>query len=376
MSDETSDGVNPMTRLTDQATKLAINSPKGEPAVRLGLTVTLFFKRGETAEMKQRVAECFTAFRTAFGGHLKWQFYKKLRKVTSSEFSNCRRSMMVSSADKQFTWSIGSGNLQQVSEYRMFVMNVPQSQAASDRSCLKMVIPWTILLEPAGAQRYEHWLKYLCKQLNPEHGYGGLACTLPYEGEKQFAHEYILANQYIGLMVDPLPHIESLRLVNHIKGVSWFTVLGSRFVNQLGGNDALRRQLSVRSDITFQRYDDGLIIRAGDLPSLGGPGEGSPASYVEVNRAIKPVRVRNGGSLHSYSILGETFGDIASAEWYARFDDKPPGPLGAGDSCTHTGYWANNATARSRCLILEGQIMPTFPQLKGQFQWFWLEGLV
>ena len=375
MSDQTSDDVSPMTRLTDQATKLTINSLKGEPIVRLGLTVTLFFKHGETAEIKQRVAECFAEFRDAFKVQLKWQFYKTLRKMTASSFANCRRRILASSPDEQFIWSIGSGTLQQVAEHRMFFMNTPLSQSPFDRSCLKMVLPWTMLLEPGGAQRYERWLKFLCDQVSAEHGYGGLACTLPYDGQQHFPQEYVLANQYIGLMVDPLPHVESLRLTDHIKGVNWFTVLGSRFVNRLGGSDTLRRKLSGCSDITFQTYDHGLIIRAGCLPNLGGPGQDAPASYVEVNKAIKPVRMRTTGSLHSYSIPGETFGEIASAAWYARFDDKPPVPLDAGERCTCTGYWSSNATARSRCLFNEGDVMPAFPHMKGRTRWFWLQGV-
>lgn len=375
MSENASDDVDPTNRLTDQATNLTIDSVKGEPIVRLGLTVTLFFKHGETAQIKQRLAECFTEFHKAFKTQLKWQFYNTLRKMTASSFANCRRRMLASAADEQFIWSIGSGTLQQVSEYRLFVMNTPQSQAAFDRSCLKMVLPWTILLEPGGAERYEQWLKFLCDQVSAEHGYGGLACTLPYDGQQHFPLEYQLARQYIGLMVDPLPHIESLRMTDHIKGVSWFTVLGSRFVNQLGGNDALRRKLSVRSDIVFQRYDHGLIIRAGRLPYLGGPAEDPPAAYIQVNKAIKPVRVKATGSLHAYSMPGKTFGDTASAAWYARFDEKLPGPLNAGDCCTHTGYWSSNGMARSRCLVRKGQIMPAFSHLKGRTQWFWLEGV-
>ncbi|MEB0039038.1 MULTISPECIES: DUF3396 domain-containing protein [unclassified Pseudomonas] len=351
---------------------MVLNSIQGEPIIRLGLIATLYFKHGDTAEIKSRVADCFSKFRKEFSPHLNWQFYKTLRKMSGSGFSSCRRKILESSPDQQFMWSISSARLQQVAQYRLFVMNIPRSQSTTDRSCLKMVLPWSILLEPGGPQRYEAWLNYLCNQVHAEHGYGGLSCTLPYDGQRYFPQEYLLAKQYIGLIVDPLPHVESLRLLDHIKGVNWFTVLGRRFVNKLGGNDALRRQLSRRSDIIFRAYDDGLIIRAGALPSLGGPGEEAPAPYIEVNRAIKPIRVRATGCLHAYSLLGDTFSEASSAAWHARFDEQPPAPLDAGERCTHTGYWSSNATVRSRCLFTEGDIMPTYPHLKGRTQWFWL----
>lgn len=374
MSEKTLDDVKALNRLADQAENFALNSIQGLPIVRLGLIATLYFKRGDTAEIKSRVTDCFSRFRKEFRCYLSCQLYKKQRKLTASSFAYCRNKILESSPDDQFVWSIGSATLQQVAQYRLFVMNTPRSQSSIDRSCLKMVLPWSILLEPDGARRYQEWLKYLCNQVRAEHGYGGLACTLPYDGQQYFPQEFLLAKQYIGLIVDPSPHIESLRLLDHIKGVSWYTVLGSRFVSQLGGNDALRRRLSGRSDIVFQSYDDGLIIRAGQLPSLGGSDGETPAAYVEINKAVKPIRVRATGCLHPYSILGETFGEAASIAWHARFDEQPPAPLDAGETCTHTGYWSSNAKARSRGLFHTGDIMPTFPHLKGRTQWFWVGG--
>jgi len=374
MSEIVSDDVSPLGRLRYQAASLAVNSAEGDPVVRLGLITTLYFRHGHTLETKQRVDECFVWFRQQFKARLKWQFYKHLRKMTSSSFAVCRRKILDSSPDEQFIWSIGSGTLQETAEYRLFVMNTPQSHADIDRSCLKMVLPLSMLLEPEGAQRYEGWLKYLCDQVHAEHGYGGLACVFPDDGHHYFPLEYQLAQRYTGLMVDPLPHIDSLRLLDHIKGVNWYTIIGRRFVARLGGSDALRRQLSRCSNVVFHAYNDGLIIRAGALPDLGGQGEASPAAYVDVNTALKSIRVQDTGCLHPYPVCGG-FSEASTARWYARFDEQPKPALNAGDSCTHTGYWFSNATARSRRLFTEGEIMPSFPHLKaGRAQWFWVEG--
>lgn len=338
MSEITLDSVSALNGLRRQAANMAIDSADGEPIVRLGLITTLYFKNGHTLETKKRVDECFRWFRSQFKAELKWQFYKHLRPINYSSFGYCRRSVLQSSPDEQFIWSLASGTQQEVAEYRMFVMNTTQALADIDRSCLKMVLPWTILLEPRGAQLYESWLTCLCDEVQAEHGYGGLACTLPYDGQHYFPLEYRLAQKYIGLMVDPLPHIESLRLLDHIKGVNWYTVVGSRFVDQLGGSDALRRELSNRSDVVFQTYDDGLIIRAGNLPELGGPGEEPPAAYIEVNRALKPIRIQDTGCLHPYPVQGGGFSGESSALWYARFDEKPMPPIKVDSHCAYTGY--------------------------------------
>jgi hypothetical protein len=374
MSEIVSDDISPLSRLRIQAANLVINSAEGDPIVRPGLITTLYFRHGHTRETKQRVDECFVWFRQQFKAELKWQFYKHVRKMTLSSFAGCRRKILDSSPDEQFIWSIGSGTRQEVAEYQLFVMNTPRNQADIDRSCLKMVLPLSILLEPEGAQRYERWLKYLCDQVHAEHGYGGLACVLPYEGHHYFPLEYQLAQEYTGLMVGPLPHIESLRLLDHIKGVSWYTIMGGRFVTQLGGSDVLRRQLSRCRDVVFHTYDDGLIIRAGALPELGSEGEMPPAAYVAVNRALKPVRVQDTGCLHPYPIRG-CFSEASTALWYARFDEKPKPALSAGDACTHAGYWFSNAAAGSRRLFTKDEMMPTFPNREaGRVQWFWAEG--
>jgi len=374
MSEITADGVSPLSRLKAQVGNLAIDSELGEPIVRLGLITTLYFKNGHTLDSKKGVGECFRWFRSQFKDELKWQFYKQLRPISSPSFGHCRRSILQSSVHEQYIWSLSSGTLQEVAEYRMFVMNTTQALADIDRSCLKMVLPWSILLEPNGAQRYEGWLTRLCDELQVEHGHGGLACTLPCDGQRYFPLEYQLAQQYIGLMVDPLPHIESLRLLDHIKGVSWYTIMGSRFVNQLGGCDELRRQLSHRRDVVFHAYDDGLIIRAGDLPALGGPGQAPPMAYIEVNKVIKPIRVQDTGCLHPYPMPGGGFCKTSSALWYARFDEKAKGPLLSGQTCTHDGFWFSNATAGTRRLFSRGDIMPVLKHPKGRAtQWFWVD---
>ncbi|MDB5980551.1 MAG: hypothetical protein JWQ69_1566 [Pseudomonas sp.] len=371
MSEVVADDVSSLNRLAHQAADLTINSEHGDPAVRLGLITTLYFKQGHTAHIKQRLEECFVRFRDEFKRELKWLLHKTERKLTLNSFTSSRRQVLGSSPDEQFIWSIGSGASQEIALYRMFVMNTTQALEEVDRSCLKMVLPWSILLEPEGVQRYEGWLKYLCEQVQAEHGFGGLAAILPHDGKRYFPLEYQLARQYIGLMVDPIPHIESLRLLDHIKGVGWYTVLGERFVDQLGGNDGLREQLSDCDGVVFQQYENGLIIRAGSLPVLDD--EERLANYFEVNKVLKPIRIKDTGCLHPFPVQGGGFCETSTAQWYARFDEKPKPVLNAGDRCSHSGYWFSNARARSQRLFSKGDIMPAFAHLHAQrTHWFWM----
>jgi Protein of unknown function (DUF3396) len=364
------DGVSPLNRLADGAANLMIDAADGDPCVSLGLITTLYFKQGHTTQTKWRLDECFVRFRKEFQREIKWLLHKTVRKITPNNFASSRRQILSSRPNEQFIWSIGSGSSPENALHRLFVMNTTEALEDVDRSCLKMVLPWTILLEPKGVERYENWLKYLCEQVHAEHGYGGLAIVLPHEG-RYFPLEYQLARQYIGLMVDPIPHIESLRLLEHIKGVSWYTVVGTRFVKRLGGNDGLRRQLSGNNDVVFQPYSHGLIIRAGDLPALDD--EKALANYTDVNRVLKPIRLQDTGCLHPFPVQGGGFNEESTAQWYARFDEEPVPVLNGGDHCTHTGYWFSNASVRSQRLFKKGEVMATFGHLAAQrTRWFWL----
>lgn len=363
-----------LARLADKAGQIRVDAPSGVPVVRLGLITTLYFRQGHTLEVKKRVEACFAKFYATFKPVLRWQLYKRMRRLTPSGFASCRRQILQSPATDQFVWSVASETQAEVATHSLFVMNTSLSQADNDRSCLKMVLPWSYLAEPDGLKNYEGWIRYLSSQVHAEHGFGGLACILPSDGHHYLPWEYRLAQQYIGLMVDPGPHIESLRLLDRIKGVSWYTVLGEAFVRRLGGSDQMRGKLSQYSDVVFQAYEHGLLIRAGAVPELGEEGEEPARAYVAVNRLIKPVRLQDTGNLHPYLAPGLGFTEETTAQWYARFDEKPVPPTDAGAPCPKSGYWFSSAQIRSRRFFREGEIMPTFEHIRcKRTQWFWGE---
>ena len=46
-------------------------------------------------------------------------------------------------------------------------------------SYLKITLPWQLLEELDGEQRFKDWVRYLCETLDVDQGYAGLACNLP-----------------------------------------------------------------------------------------------------------------------------------------------------------------------------------------------------
>ncbi|WP_241001007.1 DUF3396 domain-containing protein [Pseudomonas syringae] len=350
---------------------MSIDNARCLAVVRLGLITTLYFRNGHAQTVRERLDGCFQRFYQAFRAELKCQFFQHRRTLSASGFATCRRQAVKRPAEQPLLWSLSSCGAEQAAVYSLFVMAASRTQGENDLSCLKMVLPWSYLTEPDGLRNYEAWIRYLCSAVQAEHGFGGLACVLPTEGHRYLPLEYQLACRYSGLMVDPVPHIDSLRLLRHIKGVSWYTVLGHSFVKRLGGNDALRARSSSWSDVQFQAYDGGLLIRAGLVPDLGDVKAPLPRAYVRVNRLISPVRLQDTGCLHPYLPSDKGFTRESTARWYARFDDEPVQPVNAGQACPQGGYWFSNARAGSRRLFCEGELMPGFAGVKAErTQWF------
>lgn len=374
MSETLSEAVHLLGKLRDGAERVKIDTKRGVPVVRMGLITTLYFRQGHTLEARSRIDACFARFYEEFRSSLKWQFFHHVRKLAPSSFARCRQYILDSSPHESVLWSLSSASASEVASHELFLTCTPQEQADTDLCCLRMVLPWTYLTESGGVGLYESWIKFLCSEVRAEHGYGGLACILPSDGHRYLPLEYRLAQSNNGLMVDSGPHIESLRLLNRIKGVSWYTILGQRYVGKMGGNDRLRGTLSPHRDITFHTYGGGLMIRAGVLPDLIPAPEMPPLAYRTLNKVLKPIRLQDTGCLHPYPVFGPCFTEATTAQWYARFDDKPKPPVNAGQPCPETGNWFSNARARSRRFFHQGDVMPTFDHLKPErTQWFWAD---
>ena len=370
--------MNALEKLTERAPDLAFELPDGTPVVKLGLIATLYFKEGYTAERKCRVVECFERFYEEFQPQLKWQAGERFHKLSQASFEKQRDFIVRSGPNEQYEWHISSANNEKESrDYSLQSMNSFEVHGDQKRSYIKLVFPWSLLLESDGLAHYQQWLAYLCNQVEAEHGYGGLSSILPYDYDSYMPTEYQLAQQYSGLEVDTFAYSMGRELQEHIKGVNWFTVLGNTYVERLGGEDAIRHALSGHGDVDVQPYDHGLIIRAGMYPELGAQEDGPPAAYVAVNKVVRPVRIPNPDQLHSYSPYGDCFDMESTARWYARFDQEDSVPttpvrIEAGQPCTRAGYWFSPAQANSRRHFTQGEIMPEFKDSPwGATIWYW-----
>ncbi|BBP70656.1 hypothetical protein PHLH6_26600 [Pseudomonas sp. Seg1] len=312
-----------MKNLEQHAADLSFELPDGTPVAKLGIIITLYFKEGYTAGKKLKIIDCFGKFNDEFRAHLNGLLQDSYKQLTSESLEKAFTKIRSSSGNERCELHLTSASsTKEAADYEISVLNSREVHEDSDRSYIKLVLPWDFIASDEGLTTYRTWVKYLCNQVEAEHGYGGLSTALPFDYDSYMPIEYELAQKYTGLDVDSMPHSLASELIDHIKGVNWQTIIGNSFIASLGGEPVLRQKLSSRSDIDFVSYDNGLIIQAGEYPQLGAEGRDKLDAYIAVNKILKPVRIPEPDQIHHYSPHGNCFEEESTKRWYARFDQE------------------------------------------------------
>ncbi|HEC50552.1 hypothetical protein LCGC14_0443290 [marine sediment metagenome] len=372
--------MDPLEKLAQQAPGLEFELPDGTPVIRLGLVATLYFREGYTTAVKEKIVECFERFYEEFETHLNWQVASRPQKLSRQQFERHRDAILCSEPNEQCEWHLSSArDAKEAGVYSLSVLGSYLAHGDKKRSYIKITFPCSSRNTQEDFTCYHKWLLFLCAQLNVEHGYGGLSLAMPYDYDQYMPIEYQLAERFSGLEVDSMPHSFKRELLDYVKGVNWYTVLGQTFVDRLGGEEIIRRSLAAAPNIEYFNYDNGLIIRAGEYPALGAQEDGLPRAYVAVNRVVKPVRIPNPDQLHSYSPYGDCFDEESTRQWYARFDQDEsvaqPTRIAGGKSCSHSGYWFTPAKQHSRRYFQRGDILPVIEDSSwGGTFWYWADG--
>ncbi len=358
----------------------------GSPAVNLGLIITVFFKNGHTPEVRRKMVECVDRFYGEFKPYLKKTMAPKWVGITEKNYQKKRQAILDSTPEEIFSWYLGNVDTDyHAPDYEILIMGMRVFHEDTDRSVIKLVFPLSLLKEPDGKARYESWLLWLCDTFEVESGYAGLSFVLPYAFERMFPYEYALAQRFSGVMVDSIGTLEGGAAVIGLKGACWYTILGNPWLEKLGGEDAITRRLVNTPEISLLSYNNGVIMKAGELP----PGlgeiktEGLPPLLVKVNQIIRPVRYDEPRSLHFYSSYENyQFNKESTMKWYRRFDDasalldsEEPETSSepvritrwTDETAPHAGQWATIINGTTEYIqTREGQKMPAFEDKHGK----------
>ncbi|WP_436883233.1 DUF3396 domain-containing protein [Enterobacter asburiae] len=358
----------------------------GSPAINLGLIITVFFKDGHTAAVRRKMVECVDRYYGEFKPHLKKTMLSKWVGITEKNYQKNRQTILDSSPEEIISWYLGSVETDyHAPDYEILIMGNRIFHNENDRSVIKLVFPLSLLKEPEGKVRYQSWLMWLCNTFTVESGYAGLSFVLPYAFERMFPYEYQLAQRFPGVMVDSLGTLEGGEAVEGVKGACWYTILGTPWLDKLGGTETLTRRLAKTPEIELLSYNSGIVLKAGALPPAPGEvnSEPLPPLLVKVNQIIKPIRQDGHNGLHFYSEYENfQFEEESSMAWFARFDDasdlldsdddsqsREPVRITrwTDDIAPHAGQWASIVNGTTQYIqIREGQKMPTFTDIHGQ----------
>jgi len=250
------------------------------------------------------------------------------------------------------------------------------------------------------------WLNTLA-MLQPEQAYIGLGFGSPPQLERYpFIEpaEFALANAFYGLDVDkPMfmcasPKAETKNYLEHGMRTPTFGVFVSpKYLPALGGELALRQNLSVEPRISVEEVAGGLWLQAGEAPALYPVEQGIPRHVACLAQALKPARLDALWLLSYMPALprDDCFNYETSRRWLRRFDDdgdwpskdvrfwrdedaiqaasaRPPSTH-AGQPCPREGWWFTPAKIGSRRHFKQGEPMPDFKSDWGSVIWQWDE---
>jgi Protein of unknown function (DUF3396) len=296
--------------------------------------------------VRQAILGCFDRFEKMFGEHLKGGKDTdpgKFTKRSAAGVEKIRRAILETPPDLEVSVIRSSATDQDTAaDYNIQTLTgvaatedyvspkgwKSQKGQESGLSHLKFNVPMDLMTTVNGIAQYEDFLRYVCEKLVVHGGYGGLSPILAFSYHRYMPQEWALAERFSGLEIDSTAHLlardydpisyegidrehmtafypdlhpgAKVGRWGFIKGVNWYTILGELFIGRLCGEAAAREALH-RPDIHVDRLGSCLLIRAGEFPRLGAPGEGLPEPYVFVNSVLRVLRDPKPDALHTIS---------------------------------------------------------------------------
>jgi hypothetical protein len=317
---------------------------KSKPVLQGGLVAIFYVINAAEPERRKALINILREFGDRYSAQLQWgawgsgsDFTKNIKSYTAERFqaSILNAEQEIKDNVVQFIWSSGA-DMDHADSYQIGTLFAARwyERVHKAVSYLRFHFPVDLLHSPGRQALVDDLLKTV-NHLKPLNGYMGLGFQQCYESHRYEDLEYDNAIKFNGLDVGNPIGRDELRY--GIKSVNWLTFVDDSLLALIGGRKGLTDQATFINHYLFEQatlkheppqqltlhfYDGGVMVQAGDWPQLGWvEHDPYPVAYVAANLLLRPVRVKELGSLHLGSIVGEVrFNKASSNEWLRRFD--------------------------------------------------------
>ena len=305
-----------------------IRDEKGRVALRIGLVATMFLAEPWTQPVREAVTEAAEEYIRQFREHLRWAKGPNSGHVRPLDKGKVRfpRDWLPQHKDGK-TWDFGfSGGETEESASEFLLSAMGSDDTSKDTGYFQVYLPLTWFAEHPGT--FQDFVLNLAKRLRPLSGYAGIGVLEPldvYDRQPYMPTVRQIAERFPGLEIEST-YVHTIHLGEGIKGVNWLTILGDRWIQQIGGLDYLRIRLG--DDFKLTSYDGGLMIQAGPKPQIGDVTTNRwPRHYVTLAKVLKPIQIKEHYAFHldDPDPMGAPRLDAvsnSSEAWLFRFDGK------------------------------------------------------
>jgi Protein of unknown function (DUF3396) len=305
-----------------------IRDKDGRVALRIGLVATMFFAESWTRPVRETVVDAAEEYIRQFRPYLRWAEHPRTMHMhpIDSKKVPFPRSWLPQHEDNE-DWSFGfhGGETNEAtSEFQVSAMG--SNAVEKDPGYFQMYLPLTWFAEHPGT--FQEFVLGFARRLRPLSGYAGIGVQEALSlgpREPYMATVRQIAERFPGLEIES-NYVHTIHVGEGIKGVNWLTLLGDRWVQQIGGLDYLRTRLS--DDFELTPYDGGLMIQAGPKPQIGDVTTNRwPRHYVTLAKVLKPIQIKEHYAFHldNPDPKGAPRLDAisnSSEAWLFRFDGK------------------------------------------------------
>jgi hypothetical protein len=308
---------------------LCIRDKDGRPALRIGLLATMFIAEPWTRPVREAVADAAEEYIRQFREHLRWAQHPKTGHMHAIEKGRVPfpRDWLPQHKDTK-SWFFGfHGGEHEHSAAEFQVSALGPDAVGKDPGYFQMYLPLTWFGNHPDT--LQDFVLNFAKRLRSLSGYAGIGVLEPlsiYAREPFQSTVRQIAERFPGLEIEDCPgHLNHVG--EGIKGVNWLTLLGDRWIHEIGGVDYLHVRLG--DDFKLTPYDgglliQGLLIQAGPKPQIGDVTANRwPRHYVTLAKVLKPIQIKKHYPFHFGDPMGSARMDSeASIAWIFRFDGK------------------------------------------------------